>query len=474
MFFNFEFADVREDVEYILQTHFPDRKVNLESLRTVAKNTRLNGQRVLLRLHRYRWCERRERRIIEAKALAFTRISSKPIYIFREIVSFLQEERIVQPGYSSLQDIVGQALVVEQNRLIDLLANSLNSSEISKLDSLLEDTDSFYEITQLKREPKDFSLNEIRREIERARQIREIYRFAQALLPGLNVSYESVAYYASLVSYYSVYKLKRFERWIARLYLLCFVHQRYRRVNDNLINSLIYRFRQYNDQAKEDARIRLSSMQMETNQDIGKAGQVLRLFTDEQLPPETPFGEVRQKAFEILGQQAMDRVAATFAGDMRYDEIGLRWEYLDKIAMRVKLNLRPILTAVDFAALPTSSDLLEAVRFLQKIFLQEKSFQQIPSAKFPTRFIPEKYKRYLYQTNKGSKRRQMIPDRFEFLVYRLLRDGLEAGEMHCPDSLRFRSFEDDLLDDAQWQNKESLLDHTNLPILKDLIADHIC
>lgn len=473
LFFNFEFTDVPEDVGYVLQTHFPDQEVNLEDLRTVAKNTRLIGQRALLKLYGYRWCGKKERRMIESKARAFARISSKPIYIFREIVSFLQEERIVLPGYSSLQDMVGQALIFEQNRLIALMGNSLNLPEINKLDALLEDSDSFYEITQLKREPKDFSLGEIKREIERARNIREIYRLAQMVLPKMDISNESVAYYASLVSYYSVYKLKRFERWIARLYLLCFVHHRYRRVNDNLINSLIYRFRQYNDQAKADAQTRLSSLRLETNQGIGKAGQVLKLFTDEQIPPETPFGEVRQKAFEILGQQAMDRVAATFAGDMRYDEMELRREYLDKISMRVKLNLRPILTAVDFAALPTSADLLEAVRFLQKIFLQEKSFQQIPSAEFPTRFIQEKYKRYLFRAGKGSKRKQLIPDRYEFLVYRLLRDGLESGEMHCPDSLRFRSFEDDLLDDAQWQKKESLLDHANLPILNDPITIHL-
>lgn len=324
LFFNFEFKSVSEDVEYILQIHFSDQGINLESLRTVAKNTRLNGQQVLLKLYRYRRSGKKERRILEEKARTFARISSKPIFIFREIVAFLQDERIVLPGYSSLQDMVGQALIFEQNRLIALMRNSLNLPEINKSDALLEDSDSFYEITQLKREPKDFSLNEIKREIERSRNIREIYGFTQPLLPNLDISSESVAYYASLVSYYSVYKLKRFERWVARLYLLCFVYHRYRRVNDNLINSLIYRFRQYNDQAKEDAQIKLSSLRLETNQDIGKAGQVLKLFTGEQILPETPFGEVREKAFEILGQQAMDRVAATFAGDMRYDEIELR------------------------------------------------------------------------------------------------------------------------------------------------------
>lgn len=283
LFFNFEFADVPEDVEHVLQTHFPDHEINLETLRTVAKNTRLIGQRAILKLYGYGWYGKRERRMTESKARAFARISSKPIYIFREIVSFLQEERIVLPGYSSLQDMVGQALIFEQNRLIALMGNSLNQPEMNKLDALLEDSDSFYEITQLKREPKDFSLGEIKREIERARQIREIYRLAQTVLPKMDISNESVAYYASLVSYYSVYKLKRFDRRVARLYLLCFVHHRYRRADDNLINSLIYRFRQYNDQAKEDAQIRLSSLKLETNQDIGKAGQVLKLFTDEQI-----------------------------------------------------------------------------------------------------------------------------------------------------------------------------------------------
>ena len=50
----------------------------------------------------------------------------------------------------------------------------------------------------------------------------------------------------------------------------------------------------------------------------------------------------------------------------------------------------------------------------------------------------------------------LIVDRYEFLVYRLLRNGLEAGDILCLDSARFRSFEDDLLDDHQWHQKENM------------------
>jgi hypothetical protein len=91
---------------------------------------------------------------------------------------------------------------------------------------------------------------------------------------------------------------------------------------------------------------------------------------------------------------------------------------------------------------------------------------------FPVRCITEPLKRYLYTTDpQGHKR--LRPDRYEFLIYRLLRDRLEAGDIFCRESLRFRSFEDDLLDDRQWQEKDQLLAETGLPILTQPIAEHL-
>jgi TnpA family transposase len=81
-------------------------------------------------------------------------------------------------------------------------------------------------------------------------------------------------------------------------------------------------------------------------------------------------------------------------------------------------------------------------------------------------------KRYLYlQEPAGQKR--LRPDRYEFLVCLLLRRKLEAGDIFCRDSVRFRSFEDDLLDDHQWQAKEALMLNTGLAILTQPIADHL-
>ena len=68
-----------------------------------------------------------------------------------------------------MQDTVGGALAYEQRRLASIMRSHLEQSETEALDRLLEDTQGLYEITLLKRDPRDFSNDEIKGEI-RARR----------------------------------------------------------------------------------------------------------------------------------------------------------------------------------------------------------------------------------------------------------------------------------------------------------------
>src|SRR6266404_6847372 len=144
--------------------------------------------------------------------------------------------------------------------------------DIEALQHLLADSPGLYEVTQLKHEPSDFSAGEIKRELCRGEQIQSLYRLTKQLLPALGISNESVKYYASLVGYYSVYKLKRLNEWMVYVYLLCFAYHRFQRLHDNLINSLIYNVRRFGDEAKTTAHERLYECHTESNEDLKKAG----------------------------------------------------------------------------------------------------------------------------------------------------------------------------------------------------------
>jgi TnpA family transposase len=470
LFFTFDLHEVEEDIQYVLEQHFNNRKI--VNLSAVDKHTRLKQQHLILEIFDYRSCDAEEHQKLEAKTRQAAMVCAKPIYIFREIMHYLTEQRIVAPGYSFMQDTVGKALTYEQERLTTVICNYLDDLNRENLNRLLEDSSGLYEITYLKREPKDFSASEVKREIHRGEQIRNLYQLAKKLIPTLKISNESIKYYASLVGYYSVYKLKRFKEWTAYVYLLCFVYHRYQRLHDNLINSMIYHVRRYTDETKGVAKERVYEHRIEANQNLQKAGQVLKLFTDDSIAENTPFQKVQEKAFGIIERQKLGFIADHIATEARFDETAFQWEHVDELSHQFKRHLRPILLAVDFAASSTHDPLIEAMYFLKGAFLNGRSLGQYPLDAFPVRCIPDNLKRYLYAQNTHGTRR-LLPDRYEFLVYRLLRKGLEAGDIFCRDSVRFRSFEDDLLDDQRWQEKEELIADTGLTILKQPIRDHL-
>src|SRR6516165_4907511 len=67
----------------------------------------------------------------------------------------------------------------------------------------------------------------------------------------------------------------------------------------------------------------------------------------------------------------------------------------------------------------------------------------------------------------------LLADRYEFLLYKHLRHGLEAGDIFCRDSVRFRSMEDDPLDDKQWRNKDMLIAEAGLNSLQQPVEKHL-
>jgi TnpA family transposase len=466
LFFTFNFCDVKEDILYILEQHFPECKV--EDLTLVNKRTRLKQQKLILELFNYRACGSIEKNQIETKAHKAVAVCCKPVYIFREVMHYLYSQQIMIPGYSFMQeDIVGKTIVYEQNRLAAIVKNNLEATHINDLKLLLDDSDGLYIITQIKHEPKDFSRGEIKLEIQRGQQIHSLYLLAKNLLPKLEISRESIKYYSSMVCYYSVYKLKRLNIEIVYVYLLCFIYNRYQKVNDNLINTFIYNIRNYNDKSKTYSKEKIYESHIEKGQNFEKAGHVLKIFTDENIEPNTPFHEIRSKAFSILEPDKIVSVADQIVKDAKLDSTIFQWEYIDSLAARFKIHLRPIILMIDFESSLRCDPLAEAIIFLRTVFLKGKTLSSYPDKDFPIEFIPDSIKKYIFVD------KSIVADRYEFLVYKLLRNNLESGDIFCHDSIKFHSFEDDLISDSKWQQKDKLIVEADLTCLIKPIREHL-
>jgi len=346
-FFSFEIDEVANDVKHVLQEHYPQfHDVPLKS--AVFKQTRHTQQRKLLELYDYRACVGAARAALVAKADQVVRISAKPIFVFQALVQYLATHRVVAPGYSFLQDVVGRALGKERGRLTSLLDDRLDETTRKMLDRLYLERDAGYAVTPLKQDPKDFSRRELRREMARGRLLEPLYRTATALLPELGISNDSIAHYAALVDYYTVQKLQQLPPGMARLYLLCFVLQRYQEINDNLINALIYQVRRVLAAAKVGLQERLLSDRREGSENVQHIGQILDLFLDDSIGDSVSFGEIKRRAFAILERDQIRR-AAEFIGAHSIDVPALEWEFVANLAPMFKPYLRPLLRHLPLA-----------------------------------------------------------------------------------------------------------------------------
>jgi len=112
LFFAFSFADVADDVTAILSRHFPT--ATEPAWEPLSEPTIRKQRTRILELLGYRRCRVPEREQAALHARKLAQISSKPVYIFRELLQFFAEQRVVSPGYTVMQNLISQAVTFEQ------------------------------------------------------------------------------------------------------------------------------------------------------------------------------------------------------------------------------------------------------------------------------------------------------------------------------------------------------------------------
>ena len=222
MFFAFTYEEIRDDIQFIRAKYslpgFPPKKLEIH------KTTRWNQQQRILTLFNYHDCNALRREKLQEKACRCIRISAKPIHIFKELLTYLEKARVVLPAYSTLQKIISKAILEETHRLAALAERQISGNVANRLQKLLTREDRPYMFTLLKKEPKNFKYKQISQEIAKQNLLKPLYDFAEGFLPRLDISNDNIRYYASLVDYYTAFRVRQLHGSVANVYLLCFLY----------------------------------------------------------------------------------------------------------------------------------------------------------------------------------------------------------------------------------------------------------
>ncbi len=468
IFFTLDTENSKDDLLFIIDRYYPG--FSMDNL-SVTDRVRLFQQKIIADIFGYRIFKAPERKLFAERAAYLAKIHSNPAYIFNELKTYLDNEKIILPMYSFFQDIIGKAISDEIKRCGEYIIKKMDKSLKDKMEDFLSAEDnSLYNLTLIKKDPANFKNSEIMQEVKKRQSLKPLYSFADKVLKELEMSSESIKYYSSLVSYYSVYRLKELKSLATKYtYILCFIYNRFQQCNDNLINSFIYHVNDYFSDADKYAVQAIFEQKMTGTRNLKKAGKILELFLDDNISGDTAFSEIKHMVFSILEKDEIPKLTK-FMKRKHFDKKEHRWDYIAGINRKIKLNLRQMFVSLDFQS-DTEKPLMDAICFLKNCFNSKTALTSVDPALFPTEFISHGNKQYIDQSKvringKEKTIRKFSPDKYEYYVYRIIEHKLSSGDLFIKDSIRYKSFEEDLIDDEKWKDKERIIEKLDIPFLK--------
>jgi len=448
--FEFNYSAVKDDVAYINERYGLDAKITKSLLVNINKT--LSNKRVLKQFGFSEFDGKNKNKIIEYAITLARRIINQAT-IFTEVMSRLNEQRIMMPAYTVMQDMVSMVMTLEEKRLGNIIDEHLPDELSEKLIKMLDSKENL-NLTAFRRMPKNFKYSEFKEEVERGEKYRDTYFFTKRFLKKASISEYNIKHYASIAEKHKIAQLKQIKTTNAKLYLLCYIYYRYQQTNDNLIICYCYYGHKFADECKKFVLEKLLEHSRKYESNLPKVSKLLRFMGDYK-STTMEHTDFMNKANNILDKKEYEPTADYMDG-ISFNEKAKMWEHYDKISNKIKKYSRPAIRQLDFEYDKSIKPIEEVTTFLKTKLLRKKfSLKNVSNAALPTAFIRKSDLKFL--STKEGKKVSYNKDRYEIYAnIRLLRE-IEKGKVHCNESIKHKSLKADLLPDEIWKNKDKLL-----------------
>ena len=437
---NLRYGDVGDDLQFIATEIFPGVKLKRKNLSPAQK---MRMYRRIFQLLGYQPFADDSETGLNRRAAASAAASIESRFLFDESIDYLAKQRIAIPKYTILQRVISTAIASERQRLADILSRSISQPLSERLEAILHgDTEAT--LNSVRKSAKNFSVSELEKELRIHRHIGPAIEEIDAAIAQLGLSLSNLKYFSGMVDYYTATKLRRFDKMTQTLYLICYLHLKYRQVNEHLADAFIYHCRKLQQEAKSYADDTAYQEWKEAAANVGKGGALLRLFIDDSIDGSIPFGEIRERAAGVMRPKQIESLCR-YLTDQKQSQAFYIWEYYDQQAELIEKTLRPIFLSLTFQSSKTTHALGIQIKQSQSDLDACGGIREVDRRLIRPRHQP-------FVVSGGS----INPARFEVLLYLLIQGKLD-GHLFIPQSLKHRCLADDLVDDDIWKQKGKLI-----------------
>lgn len=445
------FGDIEEDLRFIAKETLPGPGLRRFSI-DQKQNDRLY-QKVFDLLKYQKWHAQKHRNSLITHLQQIAKSWIEPRYLFDATTEYLSLRHIAIPKYTVMQTVVSQAMKQERERIATSLKSYLSNKLSTDLASLV-DGNGTLSLSKLRLSAKSFSPPELEKELKVNRLIQSWMSEVNATINSLSLSIKNQQHFASMVDYYGS-KLKRFDRPTQQLYLLCYLQERAEQNIERLADGFVYHIRKVHEQAKVYAKDAAYRDWEGAAANVSKAAELLHLFIDDSIDEKQPFGAVKLQAQELLKSRDIESLCLYLNKQKRALD-DYHWEYYDQQKHFLEKVLRPIFLCLDFQGTEKTQALAT-----QLVTTKEELGAEGTLHSADRRLIRPKQKNYLI-----DKAGKVSLDRFEWLLYLQIPNKLN-GQLYLPTVIKFRSLQDDLVNNERWKIKNKLIQQSMLPRLME-------
>lgn len=442
-----KYSQIKADIKFVAQEILPGLGLKPFNLKQRDKDRIYT--RIFELLEYSAWNEKYHNSLLFNALLEQANSWSVPRALFDTAIEFLAHNKIAIPAYSTLQKLISQVLMQHQKALHEQVKAVCTEGLKVMLAELLSGEHTFT-LQHLRQSARNFTGTELEKELQVYQHLQPWMDEVVQVQERLGLSQMNQHYYAGRVDYYGA-KLKRQTALNQQLYLLSYLQNRHQQCLERIADGFIHHVRQVKARAKVMAKEQVYQDWQKAARNVGKAADVLQLFLDDEIAPDTYFQSVQEEAFKVLNAKDLTSVCR-YLSNQKQSADEAYWQHLDaESTLRTGL-LRSLFCCLRIEGADQTQHLARA---LDQARLDLLAQQELSHASLDQR-LPQKHIRPLLFNKDGT----LNKARYEWYLYLQIPDRLQ-GQLFMPDVIKYRALDADLLKPQSWKrDKQRLLGST--------------
>jgi TnpA family transposase len=395
----------------------------------------------------------------EANNLANNFIHRKKI--FYTLINLSKKLNIEIPSYTEFTHIIQVALNTQKKDILEKLEPIQEDERLRLLDEFLEkekNSKNRYKIAYFRRLEHSTAKNQMLLSLGKLHTMQFKFNILKEIIDDIGITPKIAQYYAKWVEKGQTSQINQTNTLNQKFTLLSFVYYQYLIRNDNLIDrfiSTVQTAKNSSFRAQKDFSFELEPKKNQVLQSLEDANistlnEIEAIVKDEKLSAVKKVATITTLV-TTKTQYLKDILTEKKVFDTVVEN---KYDFIEKKSVSLQGKLSGILKTIEFDETTSNKNIIAAI----KHFMLTSNI----TTKAPKKFLSDEEKTAVYDSGKFR------VSLYKALLFFHVSDAVKNGTLNLKHSLKYRNFEDYLIDKNEWEkNKETLLKFHELDGLKN-------